>query len=92
MTEWCRRRDLNPHGFRHTPLKRACLPFHHFGAEIIIGCDQNACQSKGPGVEFAFLDRSCGDEAVGLRATFLHPVVLRCSGWLHGPIVDASSH
>jgi hypothetical protein len=28
---WCRRRDLNPHGFRHTPLKRACLPFHHFG-------------------------------------------------------------
>src|SRR5712691_8512156 len=30
---WCRRRDLNPHGFPHTPLKRACLPFHHFGAE-----------------------------------------------------------
>src|SRR2546426_8620323 len=29
---WCRRRDLNPHGFPHTPLKRACLPFHHFGA------------------------------------------------------------
>ena len=28
---WCRRRDLNPHGFPHTPLKRACLPFHHFG-------------------------------------------------------------
>ena len=28
---WCRRRDLNPHGLRHTPLKRACLPFHHFG-------------------------------------------------------------
>jgi HAD superfamily hydrolase (TIGR01490 family) len=22
---------LNPHGLRHTPLKRACLPFHHFG-------------------------------------------------------------
>ena len=31
---WCRRRDLNPHGFRHTPLKRACLPFHHFGDRI----------------------------------------------------------
>lgn len=24
--EWCARRDLNPHGFRHTPLKRTCLP------------------------------------------------------------------
>ena len=21
--------DLNPHGLRHTPLKRTCLPFHH---------------------------------------------------------------
>ena len=31
---WCRRRDLNPHGLRHTPLKRACLPFHHFGILI----------------------------------------------------------
>ena len=31
---WCRRRDLNPHGLRHTPLKRACLPFHHFGYRI----------------------------------------------------------
>ena len=31
---WCRRRDLNPHGLRHTPLKRACLPFHHFGNRI----------------------------------------------------------
>jgi hypothetical protein len=20
---------LNPHAFRHTPLKRTCLPFHH---------------------------------------------------------------
>ena len=30
---WCRRRDLNPHGLRHTPLKRACLPFHHFGTQ-----------------------------------------------------------
>ena len=25
-SEWCRRRDSNPHGFLHTPLKRACLP------------------------------------------------------------------
>ena len=31
--KWCRRRDLNPHGFPHTPLKRACLPFHHFGTD-----------------------------------------------------------
>ena len=23
---WCERGDLNPHGLRHTPLKRACLP------------------------------------------------------------------
>ena len=34
MFIWCRRRDLNPHGLRHTPLKRACLPFHHFGNRI----------------------------------------------------------
>lgn len=33
MCIWCRRRDLNPHGLRHTPLKRACLPFHHFGTQ-----------------------------------------------------------
>ena len=26
---WCSGRDLNPHAFRHTPLKRTCLPFHH---------------------------------------------------------------
>ena len=25
-TIWCRRRDLNPHGFPHTPLKRARIP------------------------------------------------------------------
>src|SRR5438309_8998150 len=27
--KWCSGRDLNPHAFRHTPLKRTCLPFHH---------------------------------------------------------------
>ncbi len=26
----CRRRDLNPHGSLHTPLKRARLPFRHY--------------------------------------------------------------
>ena len=26
---WCSGGDLNPHAFRHTPLKRTCLPFHH---------------------------------------------------------------
>src|SRR6202790_1061250 len=25
----CSGGDLNPHAFRHTPLKRTCLPFHH---------------------------------------------------------------
>src|SRR5438270_8710195 len=25
----CSGGDLNPHVFRHTPLKRTCLPFHH---------------------------------------------------------------
>ena len=25
-SSWCRRRDLNPHGFPHHPLKMACLP------------------------------------------------------------------
>ena len=23
---WCSERDSNPHDFRHTPLKRTCLP------------------------------------------------------------------
>jgi hypothetical protein len=27
--KWCSGGDLNPHAFRHTPLKRTCLPFHH---------------------------------------------------------------
>jgi hypothetical protein len=57
---WCRRRDLNPHGLRHTPLKRACLPFHHFGISYevasrqgmhIIEVGQNPCQSIGGPVE-----------------------------------------
>jgi len=26
LTTWCRRRDSNSHGFRHRPLKTACLP------------------------------------------------------------------
>ena len=26
VSEWCRRRDLNPHGSPHHPLKMACLP------------------------------------------------------------------
>ncbi len=26
LLRWCRRRDLNPHGFPHHPLKMACLP------------------------------------------------------------------
>ena len=29
----CSGRDLNPHAFRHTPLKRTCLPFHHPSVE-----------------------------------------------------------
>ncbi len=42
IDRWCRRRDLNPHGFRHTPLKRACLPFHHFGHQMIRHVPQDA--------------------------------------------------
>ena len=30
---WCSGGDLNPHAFRHTPLKRTCLPFHHPSVE-----------------------------------------------------------
>ena len=26
ILKWCSERDSNPHGFRHTPLKRTCLP------------------------------------------------------------------
>src|SRR4029077_5704061 len=29
----CSGGDLNPHAFRHTPLKRTCLPFHHPSVE-----------------------------------------------------------
>jgi hypothetical protein len=29
VTVKCSGGDLNPHAFRHTPLKRTCLPFHH---------------------------------------------------------------
>ncbi len=28
---WCPREDLNLHAFRHTHLKRTCIPFHHPG-------------------------------------------------------------
>src|SRR3989338_709308 len=47
---WCRRRELNPHGFPHTPLKRACLQFHHFGTterlyRVWVPCCQRGCQS-----------------------------------------------
>ena len=31
VSYWCPRWDLNPHTFRHTHLKRTCLPFHHPG-------------------------------------------------------------
>lgn len=31
----CRRRDLNPHRFLHTHLKRTCLPFHHSDIKIM---------------------------------------------------------
>jgi hypothetical protein len=38
--KWCRRRDSNPHGFLHTPLKRACLPVpplrHRLNTTIIL--------------------------------------------------------
>ena len=27
---WCTRQDLNLHESLHTPLKRTCLPFHHW--------------------------------------------------------------
>ncbi len=29
IENWCDEGDLNPHAFRHMPLKHACLPFHH---------------------------------------------------------------
>ena len=44
---WCRRRDLNPHGLRHTPLKRACLPFHHFGKNVsFVGVRREPCARR----------------------------------------------
>ena len=33
---WCPRGDLNPHTFRHTHLKRTCLPFHHLGKFSVV--------------------------------------------------------
>src|SRR5256885_4387246 len=41
--EWCPGRDLNSHGFPHTPLKRTCLPIpppgqrhHGFAAQRLL--------------------------------------------------------
>ena len=56
LSSWCRRRDLNPHGLRHTPLKRACLPFHHFGpsrklkqaARIVLASQRSLTDLKRP--------------------------------------------
>jgi hypothetical protein len=33
LLKMCSGRDLNPQAFRHTPLKRTCLPFHHPSVE-----------------------------------------------------------
>ena len=50
---WCRRRDLNPHGLRHTPLKRACLPFHHFGDRIRdLRGNRETCETSGTRLKF----------------------------------------
>ena len=48
---WCRRRDLNPHGFPHTPLKRARIPIpsrRHISI-IVFSCQ----------VSFSLCDGSC---------------------------------
>lgn len=48
---WCRRRDLNPHGFPHTPLKRARIPIpsrRHISI-IVFSCQ----------ISFSLCDGSC---------------------------------
>ena len=33
---WCPGEDLNLHTFRHTHLKRTCIPFHHPGVKVVL--------------------------------------------------------
>lgn len=33
---WCPGEDLNLHAFRHTHLKRTCIPFHHPGSSLVL--------------------------------------------------------
>src|SRR6266446_474271 len=43
----CSGRDLNPHGFRHTPLKRTCLPIpppEHFGRGGLLSRQDRSCK------------------------------------------------
>ena len=51
LLKWCRRRDLNPHGFPHTPLKRARIPIpsrRHISI-IVFNCQ----------ISFSLCDGSC---------------------------------
>ena len=41
----CRWGDLNPHGFLHTPLKRARLPFRHIDMNVICNFQLVQCPS-----------------------------------------------
>ena len=45
----CSGRDLNPHAFRHTPLKRTCLPFHHPSASVRADAGRNVLQTMRSG-------------------------------------------
>src|SRR5712692_8681935 len=47
--KWCSGRDLNPHAFRHTPLKRTCLPFHHPSASANFNQERRKARSQGNG-------------------------------------------
>src|SRR5437660_4804128 len=47
----CSGRDLNPHAFRHTPLKRTCLPFHHPSVRCL---DARKCPATCPLSQLSF--------------------------------------
>ena len=77
VQKWCRRRDSNPHGFPHTPLKRACLPIpplrRRAGNGTIDSRDHpDSCQriSRGPSGSRGRRWRPARpvDSAAGMRA------------------------
>ena len=51
--KWCAGQDLNLHGFRHTPLKRTCLPIPPPAPQA--ACDTDKLYGKPGASKLRFL-------------------------------------